>query len=193
MLNVDGATDSERNIMKKTAFLIALAMAMATMNSMAQGRPQGGQGGQGGPGGRGGFRGGGGGQLMEALDLNKDGSLDAREIQSAPMSLRKLDKNKDFKLDPEELGTRRSGDMASRMMEMDKNKDGKITKDELPDERMGRFIDRMDTNGDGAVDQEEIQAMQRRFQEGGFGGRGGRGGGGPQGGQQGGGRPQTDF
>lgn len=132
---------------------------------------------------------------MQTLDLNQDGTLDAREIQAAPMSLRKLDKNKDFKLDPEELGTRRGGgDMVSRMMEMDKNKDGMITRNELPDERMGRMIERMDTNGDGAVTKKEIEEMQKRFQEGGFGGRGGRGGGGgPQGGQGGGGRPQVDY
>ena len=108
---------------------------------------------------------------MGALDLNSDGTLDAREIQNAPISLRKLNTNKDFKLTPDELGTRGGrGDMSQRMLEMDRNKDGKLTSDEVP-ERMQRFIERMDTNGDGAVDKAEMEAfqqeMQRRFEEGG--------------------------
>jgi Ca2+-binding EF-hand superfamily protein len=119
---------------------------------------------------------------MVVLDINGDGTLDAREIQSAPMSLRKLDTNKDFKLTPDELGARGGGNMTDRMMELDKNKDGKITSDEVP-ERMQRFIERMDTNGDGTVDKVEIEVfqteMQNRFQNGG--GRGGPGQGGPGG------------
>jgi len=167
--------------MKKTALLVAIILGTAVADSLAQqgppeGAPQGGDAGnRGGPGGFRGFRGGGG-QLMQALDLNGDGELDAREIQSAPMSLRKLDTNKDFKLTADELGTRggRGGDIAQNMLEMDKNKDGKLTSDEVP-ERMQRFIERMDTNGDGAVDKAEMEAfqqeMRRRFEEGG--GRGG--------------------
>jgi hypothetical protein len=117
---------------------------------------------------------------MEALDTNKDGTLDSREIQSAPLSLRKLDTNKDFKLTPDELGTRggRGGDMSQRMLEMDANKDGKLTANEVP-ERMQPFIERMDTNGDGAVDKAEMetfqQEMRRRFEEGGGPNRGDRG------------------
>ena len=124
---------------------------------------------------------------MNALDLNKDGTLDAREIQSAPMSLRTLDTNKDFKLTPDELGTAGRGNPMDRMMELDVNKDGKISMDEVP-ERMQRFIERMDTNGDGAVDKAEMDAMQQRFQQGDFGGRGGQGGQGGGRGGQGGGR-----
>ena len=162
--------------MKKTVLLVATILGVTVASSLAQ------QGGD--RGGRGG-RGGGGGNLMSTLDMNSDGTLDAREIQSAPMSLRKLDTNKDFKLTPDELGTRggRGGDMSSRMLEMDKNKDGKLSSDEVP-ERMQRFIERMDTNGDGSVDKAEMEEfqkeMQKRFQEGGDqGGRGGPGRGGP--------------
>lgn len=126
---------------------------------------------------------------MGALDLNSDGTLDSREIQSASLSLRKLDTNKDFKLTPDELGGRggRGGDMSQRMLEMDKNKDGKLTAGEVP-ERMQPFIERMDTNGDGAVDKAEMEEfqkeMRRRFEQGGGPDRGGRGGpdrGGPSG------------
>lgn len=121
---------------------------------------------------------------MNALDLNSDGTLDAREIQNASISLRKLDTNKDFKLTPDELGTQRRNP-TDRMMELDKNKDGKITSDEVP-ERMQRFIERMDSNGDGAVDKAEMeafqQAMRARFEQGGGPGRPGRGGPGGDGG-----------
>lgn len=161
--------------MKKTILLITTIMAVTVADSLAQqAPPEGGR--QGGRGGRGG-----GGEVMGALDLNSDGTLDAREIQSAPMSLRKLDANKDFKLTPDELGTRGGGDMTQRMLSMDANKDGKLTSDEVP-ERMQRFIERLDTDGDGAVDKAEMEAMQQRFREGG--GRGGRGGEGGDRGQQ---------
>ena len=37
----------------------------------------------------------------------------------------------------------------------DKNNDGKIEPDEIP-ERMRRFVDRLDTNGDGTIDEKEL-------------------------------------
>lgn len=44
-----------------------------------------------------------GGPLMEALDANKDGELDATEIQNAGTALKNLDKDGDGKLSREEL------------------------------------------------------------------------------------------
>jgi hypothetical protein len=174
--------------MKRTALLIALATTVAALTTMAQDNPSGGRppggGPPGGEGGRppGGFRGGGG-ALMGALDLNSDGELDSREIQNAPMSLRKLDTNKDFKLTRDEIGGSRGGpggNMADRMLEMDANKDGKLSGDEIP-ERMREFMDRMDVNSDGAIDKKEMEdfqtRMRERFAEGG--GRGGEGQGRP--------------
>ena len=60
------------------------------------------------PGGFGGGPGGMGGQrpvmpIVAALDLNKDGTIDAKEIAKASESLKKLDKNDDGKLTPDEL------------------------------------------------------------------------------------------
>jgi hypothetical protein len=173
--------------MKKTALLVAAMMGLAVASALAQQRPPQGGGQPGAPTGqendrpgRGGPRGGTGSTLMGALDTNGNGTLEANEIQSAPMSLRKLDANKDFKLTPDELGSRGGGNMSERMMEMDKNKDGKLSSDEVP-ERMQRFIERMDTNGDGAVDKAEMEAfqkeMQERFQDGRGGDRGGDRGG----------------
>jgi hypothetical protein len=45
--------------------------------------------------------------LMEALDANHDGVIDADEIANAPAALKKLDKNGDGKLTPDELRPKR--------------------------------------------------------------------------------------
>ena len=74
------------------------------------GRPggPGGSGGQGGgPGGGPGGPGGGGPRfvppLMQVLDANRDGIIDQTEIANASMALKKLDRNADGRLTPEEL------------------------------------------------------------------------------------------
>ncbi|MDQ3621737.1 MAG: EF-hand domain-containing protein [Verrucomicrobiota bacterium] len=41
--------------------------------------------------------------VMTALDANKDGVIDAKEIENAPMALKALDKNNDGKLTGEEI------------------------------------------------------------------------------------------
>lgn len=41
--------------------------------------------------------------LMQALDANTDGTIDEKEIANASVALKKLDKNGDGKLNPEEL------------------------------------------------------------------------------------------
>ncbi len=61
------------------------------------------------------------------------------------------------------------GDPAARIMSFDADGDGRITRDELP-ERMRQRFDRMDGNGDGAIDTGEAQAAAERmarFREGG--------------------------
>ena len=47
--------------------------------------------------------------MIAALDLNNDGIIDADEIAKASESLKKLDKNKDGKLTPDEYGPQRPG------------------------------------------------------------------------------------
>ncbi len=65
-------------------------------------------------------------------------------------------------------------------MQLDSDGDGKVSKDEAP-EQMKSYFDRLDTNGDGFIDAEEIAAMRRRFESRGAGpggeGQGSRGGG----------------
>jgi hypothetical protein len=81
--------------------------------------------------------------------------------------------------------------LVTRMMAFDKNKDGKLTKDEVTDERLHRLFDQADTNKDGVVTREELEALAAKLDEaderdgpggrGGPGGPGGRGPGGPGG------------
>src|SRR5437762_934469 len=60
--------------------------------------------------------------------------------------------------------------------ELDKNKDKKISRDEFPSQFPAQAFDRLDTNHDGFIDEEEWNAMRNRF-GGGAGGGGGMGGG----------------
>ena len=78
--------------------LLALALASAILTAIAQNeeRPQP-------PGGPNGGRPRMASPLMEALDTNHDGTLDASEIKNATAALLKLDKNGDGKLTQEEL------------------------------------------------------------------------------------------
>lgn len=106
--------------MKKQIIILALAIGASTSLITAQegkppagGPPGGGQrppGGEGRPGGQGGP----GGQrppspIIEALDANKDGVIDADELAKAAESLRKLDKNGDGKLTEDEFRPQRPG------------------------------------------------------------------------------------
>ncbi len=106
--------------MKKQIVLLALALGASTSLITAQegkppagGPPGGGQrqpGAEGRPGGQGGP----GGQrppspIIEALDVNKDGVIDADELAKAAESLKKLDKNGDGKLTEDEFRPQRPG------------------------------------------------------------------------------------
>jgi Ca2+-binding EF-hand superfamily protein len=60
--------------------------------------------------------------------------------------------------------------------ELDKNKDKKLSRDEVPSQFPPQMFDRVDTNHDGFIDEEEWKAMTAQFTGGGRGG-GGMGGG----------------
>jgi len=109
--------------MKMKLIFLTLALGVSTCLLSAQdnnqrpggggpGGPGGPNGGPGGPGGPGGFGGPGGPRnspIIESLDLNHDGVIDAEELAKASESLKKLDKNGDGKLTPDEYRPPRPG------------------------------------------------------------------------------------
>jgi Ca2+-binding EF-hand superfamily protein len=134
--------------------------------------------------------------LFEALDVNGDGMIDARELRQAIRNLRELDTDGDGNISLEEasprggpggFGGRGGGDpeaMVDRIMENDANGDGQLTQDEIP-EYLARMLTGADTNADGAISREELQQAMQNMRGGfggpgeggaGFGGRGGFGG-----------------
>ncbi|MFT4113136.1 EF-hand domain-containing protein [Silvibacterium sp.] len=103
--------------------------------------------------------------VLQALDLDHDGTLSAQELQGAPQSLLKLDTNGDGKLEyPDELSPRRADaganpdQLVAQLMKFDRNGDGVLTPDELP-ARMQSIFERGDTNHDGKLTPDEIRAM----------------------------------
>ena len=150
--------------------------------------------------------------VMSLFDTDEDGELSADEISKAADALRKLDRNEDGKVTAEELprpqfggGGRPGGPggpggpgagfnptaFLDRLMEeRDTNKDGALSKEELEaaDERQRGMLLRSDANEDGALDKSEIDQMRERFRSFGQGGRGFGRGRGPGG--EGGDRPE---
>lgn len=124
--------------------------------------------------------------VVRAIDANNDGEISAGEIAEAAKALAKLDKNGDGKLTRDEIGPppgmRPEGrpgagapgarpaagafaeQFLKRLQEADANGDKKISKDEAPD-RIKENFDRMDRNGDGQLDEAELQAMIERMRE----------------------------
>ena len=107
--------------MKTKLMLVTLALTASTSLLVAQdGNPPrdgqrpppregapGGQRGPGGPGGPGGARMAP--PIVEALDVNRDGTIDADELAKASESLKKLDKNGDGKITADEYRPQRPG------------------------------------------------------------------------------------
>jgi len=95
-----------------------------------------------------------------------------RKVQKAKLTLKTREKNNDGKISGSELGRSKmeapaaSNPMAdrptgptaavSRLRELDANGDGKVTRSEIPI-RMQRILDRADSNGDDALDMQEIE------------------------------------
>ena len=81
------------------------------------------------------------------------------EVQRAYDILRKLDKNKDGKIDADELKAAREQIVKDRVdylfKELDKNKDGKISRDEAQG-MLRQDFDEIDRNKDGFIDREEL-------------------------------------
>lgn len=97
--------------------------------------------------------------VINAIDVNHDGVLQADEIKNAPAALRTLDLNHDGILQAEEIKVRPSTpkERAAHMLEeWDTDKDGKIAKAEAPDRMQERF-DAIDLNHDGFLTPDELE------------------------------------
>jgi collagen type III alpha len=122
--------------------------------------------------------------LFTALDADGDGRISTLELAEATKVLEKLDRNKDEMISREEAlggGERTAsdtrptdrpsdrpgqGDSKRFLASIDKNGDGKIGKDEAP-ERLKENFDRVDANGDGQLDGEELMRVLNRLRQGG--------------------------
>lgn len=155
------------------------------------------------------------GPIFDLLDRNHNGVLESEEIDQAIVVLRKMDRNGDGRLAGDEFGQRREGDrppmrdgersrgdrpperqrptaaqMKERFLTADKDGDNKLSKEEAP-ERLKAAFDRVDSDGSGFIEEAELDAMIRRFEEAGRGSREGQERG-PREGDRGAGRERGD-
>ncbi len=146
--------------------------------------------------------------ILNAIDVNQDGTLSAAELADAPAQLRKLDKNGDGKLTRDEAGLQMGGggrggrgrgegdgggdeppspapsaaELTDMLMAFDANHNGQLEKSEVPDRLQGLF-ERGDANHDGVLTRDEITKLAEANRQQAGGGGGGRGEGrGPGGG-----------
>ncbi len=102
--------------------------------------------------------------LIEMSDCDKDCTAQIQEVYDA---LRKLDKNKNGKIDPEELKAARQRLLEERIdgiiKDLDTNGDGKISRKEAKG-LIRKNFDELDANHDGYVDREELMnaALEKR-------------------------------
>ncbi|TWU30848.1 EF-hand domain-containing protein [Novipirellula artificiosorum] len=166
-------------------FVLASALLIGSLASVANAQPGGGREG----GGRGGFGRDGGGRgdgqegerggrgdimrmlpVMAALDSDSDGVISADEIKASATALKSLDKNNDGTLTEDELrpqfggrgagpeGGSGSSQVVARMMAMDKDGDGKLSNTELTG-RMRAILIKADQDKDGYASKEELETM----------------------------------
>lgn len=104
------------------------------------------------------------------LDLNGDGSLSLEELQAqGEARFANVDTNGDGAISAEELiaaANGRAEDRAARMIErLDENGDGVLQQDEMPTrgaDRAERMFERVDADDDGAISQEEFDTAKER-------------------------------
>ncbi len=107
--------------------------------------------------------------LIEALDANGDGIIDADEIANAPAALRKLDRNGDGRLTPDEYLPRRPGGQGATGgpswqapgqggFEMGVPGMGTRGRGGEHQHPISPIVAALDANGDGVIDADEIAA-----------------------------------
>lgn len=124
-------------------------------------------------------------RMMERLDLNKDGNITVEEMATRRQTrFEQIDADKDGKITAAEFANaprpgddragygkraddddrmKRRADRQGRMMaRMDTDKDGAISQQEWNAVDHSRRLTRMDTNGDGIISRDEIANMPRK-------------------------------
>ncbi len=105
---------------------------------------------------------------FETLDADQSGDVTLTELQAAGAArFEAADTNGDGFLSPEEITQKDSERAAKRVARMienrDANGDGQLSLEEMqPDEdRAAKRFARLDADGNGAISQEEFEAMQK--------------------------------
>lgn len=105
--------------------------------------------------------------VLQALDLDHDGSLSAAELRNASAALLTLDRNGDGQLTADELEPPRpdagmsADQLTTLLMGFDRNGDGVLSAEEVP-ERLKPMFTRGDRDHDGKLTAAEIRAMAQR-------------------------------
>jgi Ca2+-binding EF-hand superfamily protein len=103
-------------------------------------------------------------RIFDRADANGDGALDKAEVEQ--MAERTQPRGRGARGQGRPgfggFGGRGGGNFGARIMARDANDDGKVTKDELP-QQMQRLFERLDANGDGAIDKAEAEGAAEQF------------------------------
>lgn len=108
---------------------------------------------------------------FEELDVDGNGEVSRAELDAHRAGqFAKADANGDGKLSLEEIEARaleRAKERSARMLERhDANKDGFLTEDEMPKpRRAGKFFDRIDTDGNGAISEQEFAEARDKMRK----------------------------
>ena len=113
-------------------------------------------------------------EMFAMLDANEDGQISAEEFAARPDRFDRVDTNGDGRLTLAEitaLGEDRAERRAERMMaRLDTNGDGAVSRDEIEARRdPARMFDRLDANDDGVVSEEEFADARFGHRKGGKG------------------------
>jgi Ca2+-binding EF-hand superfamily protein len=112
---------------------------------------------------------GGRGEGWKALDTDGDGKLSRQEVANAPRLAQhfdELDTNKDGFLTPEEMRAARHahGGRGEGWKKLDTDGDGKLSRQEVANApRLAQHFDELDTNKDGFLTPDELQAGRANF------------------------------